>query len=100
MAILKKFNRLTEDEFVMIKGTQLAADMIQNKWYTDEPTVLDIIDKTSSGSYCVVKHLKGWLIYLQFGQDIMYAKQHLELAKKTEAPEIRSINIVDDYENT
>jgi hypothetical protein len=100
MSILKKFNRITEDEFALIKGTQLAADMIANKWWTDSMDVLDIIEQTTSGSYCTIKHLNGWLIYLQYGDDIMYAKQHLELAKNTTAPEIRSINILDDFQNT
>ena len=51
----EKFHRLTQDEFVLLKGTELAEKMLTNKWYTDCADVLDILDANATGGNGVIR---------------------------------------------
>lgn len=92
---LKKFNRLTEDEFVLLKGTEKMVNMITNKYYTDEYSLVEWLDENAISSFCVVKHLQGWILYLESPNDILNARQYCE-PQTEDAPPVHSINIVNE----
>ena len=92
---LKKFNRLTEDEFVLLKGTEKMVNMITNKYYTETYELIEWLDDNAIGNFCVVKHLKGWILYLEMLEDMLNARQLCE-PKTKDAPPIHSINIVNE----
>lgn len=93
--MIKKFNRLTEDEFVLLKGTDKMVMMITNKYYTDQYSLIEWLEDNATGSFCVVKHLQGWILYLESSSDIMNAQQFCEPVSEP-APAIHSVNIVDE----
>jgi|TARA_B110000305_G_scaffold49852_1_gene53886 hypothetical protein len=88
----EKFHRLTQDEFVLLKGTELAEKMLTNKWYTDCADVLDILDANATGTWCSVPYKGGWLLYLASVGDIILAKQYVQPGSEP-APAIQGINI-------
>jgi hypothetical protein len=92
---IKKFNRLTEDEFVLLKGTDKMVEMITNKYYTDSHELVDWLDENATGTFCVVKHNAGWILYLESANDIMSVRQYCE-PELVDAPPIHSINIVNE----
>ena len=92
---IKKFNSLTEDEFVLLKGTDKMVEMITNKYYTDSYELVEWLDENATGTFCVVKHNGGWILYLESANDIMSVRQYCE-PELEDAPPIHSINIVNE----
>jgi len=95
----EKFHRLTLDEFTLLKGTELMAQMLTNKWYTDSEDVIDLLDDHATGAWCAMKHGDGYLVYLSSVSDIMLARQYVT-PETVPAPAITSINIADEFTNT
>lgn len=95
MTTFKKFNRLTEDEFVLLKGTERMSTMISNKWFCDD-RVVDFLAENAVGQWCAIRHREGFIVYLESPHDIMQARQFAD-PDNVSAPPIHSINIVDEY---
>jgi hypothetical protein len=91
----EKFHRLTQDEFVLLKGTELAEKMLTNKWFTDCADVLDLLDEHATGSWCAVPYNGGFLVYLASVGDILLERQYVQ-PDIDPAPPIHSINIVNE----
>lgn len=91
MAFFKKFNRLTKDEFVMLQGTELMANMISNKWYACDQ-VIDHMENHATGKWCAIPFHDGYIIYFENQFDIQMVNAMLEPVN-TPAPDIHSINI-------
>lgn len=94
---LKKFNRLTESEFVLLKGTDKMVNMITNKYYTEDYSIIEWLDEHSIGSFCIVKHQEGWILYMEMPEDVNNIRQYCQ-PEVIEAPAVHSINITDGTE--
>jgi len=88
----EKFHGLTQDEFVLLKGTELAEKMLTNKWFTDCPEVIELLDAHATGTWCAVPYRDGYLMYLASVGDIILAKQYVDPGSEP-APAIQGINI-------
>ena len=98
--MFKRFNKLTESEFTALAGTDKFANMISNKFVTDDFNICEWLYDNSLGQYCVIKDMGNqWIIYFESKEDIalLYANFN---PKDPDAPSINKINIVDDFENT
>jgi hypothetical protein len=95
----EKFHRLTQDEFVLLKGTELAEKMLTNKWFTDCGAVIDVLDEYATGTWCAVSYNGGWLLYLASVGDIILAKQCVYTDPEP-APPILGVDINIGYDNT
>ena len=96
--VIKRYNRLTQDEFLLLKGTEKLAVMISNKFKTHDFDVVEWLDDNSMGQFCVIKQDldKSWLIYFESSEDIAMVLQNFT-PKEPDAPSIHSINIVDEF---
>ena len=99
MNIMKRFNRLTQDEFMLLKGTEKLAVMISNKFKTYNFDVVEWLEENSVGQFCVIKQDldKSWLIYFERSEDIALVYANFT-PKEPEAPPVHKINIVDEFE--
>ena len=99
--MISRFNRLTQDEFLLLKGTDKIANMIGNKFKTYDFDVVEFLEENSMGQFCVIKQDmdKSRLIYFESTEDIAMVLRNYT-PKEPEAPSINKINIVDDFENT
>lgn len=99
MNIMKRFNRLTQDEFLLLKGTEKLATMISNKFKTYDFDVVEWLEENSLGQFCVVRQDldKSWLIYFEHQEDIALVYSNFT-PKEPEAPPVHKINIVDEFE--
>ena len=72
MNIMKRFNRLTQDESLLLKGTEKLATMISNKFKTYDFDVVEWLEENLLGQFCVVRQDldKSWLIYFEHQEDI------------------------------
>lgn len=96
--VIKRYNRLTQDEFLLLKGTEKLAVMISNKFKTRDFDVVEWLDDNSMGQFCVIKQDldKSWLIYFESSEDIAMVLQNFT-PKEPDAPAIHNINIVDEF---
>lgn len=94
----KRFNRLTSDEFLLLQGTEKMSAMISNKWFGDAD-VLSFLDSNAMKQWCAIKHGDGFIIYFESVEDVRSVQHMLNALNEPEdsyAPEILSINIVDE----
>ena len=96
--VIKRYNRLTQDEFLLLKGTEKLAVMISNKFKTYDFDVVEWLDENSMGQFCVIQQKldKSWLIYFESSEDIAMVL-HNFTPKQPKAPGIHKINIVDEF---
>tara|TARA_Y100000385_G_scaffold116437_1_gene121135 strand:+ start:1099 stop:1392 length:294 start_codon:yes stop_codon:yes gene_type:complete len=93
--IFKRFFRLTQDEFVLLQGTEKMQTMLSNKWFTDSHEVVEFLEEHATGSFCAVPYNDGFILYLESVGDVLSARQISEPESEL-APAIHSINIVDE----
>mgnify|MGYP003319143141 CR=1 FL=1 len=63
--MIRRFNKLTEAEFTALSGTDKFANMISNKFVTDDFEVCDWLFENSIGQYCALKDGPQWIIYFE-----------------------------------
>ena len=98
--MFKRFNKLTESEFTALAGTDKFANMISNKFVTDDFNICEWLYDNSLGQYCVIKDMGNqWIIYFESKEDIALLYANFT-PKDPDAPSINKINIVDDFKNT
>jgi len=90
----KRFNKLTEDEFVLLKGTEKLAEMLSNKFYTDDTSAIDWLEENAMWQWCCVSHGPGYILYFESAEDAHLLNQHLNSSNTSSEPPIHSINIV------
>jgi hypothetical protein len=98
MENLFRYNRLTESEFMLLKGTDKMSRMLSNKFKTRNFDVVEWLEENSIAQYCVIKQDmdKSWLIYFDALEDAHLVMSNFA-PEEPEAPEIRKINIVDEF---
>lgn len=96
--MIERYNRLTESEFLLLKGTDKMAQMISNKFFTRNFDVIEYLEGNSLGQFCVIKDdlKQGWLIYVESLEDIQLVVANLT-PKDPDAAPIHKINIVDEF---
>ena len=92
----KRFNKLTQDEFILMQGSEKITQMIGNKYYTDDTDVIDFLEEHAIGQWCPIKHRKGFIIYFESTEDVTIVRQYLE-PNSIGAPPVHSINIAHEY---
>ena len=97
---LTKFNRLTQDEFMLLQGTDKMANMISNKWLADADA-LDVLVEHAIGQWCSIPHGSEFIVYFDNPYDATILQDlNLTQPEGGVVPDIQSINIVDDFPNT
>tara|TARA_B100000927_G_C16364343_1_gene428825 strand:+ start:568 stop:864 length:297 start_codon:yes stop_codon:yes gene_type:complete len=96
--MITRYNKLTQDEFLLLKGTEKIANMIGNKFKTHDFDVVEFLEQNSMGQFCVIKQEldKSWLIYFESSEDIAMVLQNFT-PKQPDAPAVHNINIVDEF---
>jgi len=90
----RRFNRLTEDEIVLLKGTEKLASMLSNKFYTDDPDVVRHLEQSAICQWCCIVHGEGYILYFESLEDAHLANQYSNGSDTVSQPPIHSINIV------
>jgi hypothetical protein len=98
--MIKRFNKLTEAEFTALSGTDKFANMISNKFVTDDFQVCDWLFENSIGQYCALKDGPQWIIYFESIDDVQRVLTTFDTPHKEDAPAIHTINIADEFKNT
>ena len=79
--MITRYNKLTQDEFLLLKGTEKIANMIGNKFKTHDFDVVEFLEQNSMGQFCVIKQEldKSWLIYFESSEDLeaLFRQGHL-----------------------
>lgn len=96
--MIERYNRLTESEFLLLKGTEKMSTMISNKFFTTDFDVVEYLEDNSLGQFCVIKNdvKGGWIIYFETIEDVQLAMANLT-PKEPDAEPIHRINIVDEF---
>ena len=95
--MVKRFNKLTESEFTALAGTDKFANMISNKFVTDDFNICEWLYDNALGQYCVIKDMGNqWIIYFESKEDIARIHAHLS-TPLTEAPPVNTINIQEEF---
>jgi hypothetical protein len=96
--MIERYNRLTESEFLLLKGTEKMSTMISNKFFTADFDVIEYLEDNSLGQFCVIKNdvKGGWIIYFETLEDVQLAMANLT-PKEPDAAPIHKINIVDEF---
>ena len=95
--MFKRFNKLTESEFTALSGTDKFANMISNKFVTDDFNICEWLYDNALGQYCVIKDMGNqWIIYFESKEDIARIHAHLS-TPLTEAPPVNTINIQEEF---
>lgn len=96
--MITRYNKLTQDEFLLLKGTEKIANMIGNKFKTHDFDVVEFLEQNSMAQFCVIKQEvdKSWLIYFESSEDIAMVLQNFT-PKQPDAPAVHNINIVDEF---
>ena len=95
--MFKRFNKLTESEFTALAGTDKFANMISNKFVTDDFDICEWLYDNALGQYCVIKDMGNqWIIYFESQEDIARIHAHLD-TPLTEAPPVNTINIQEEF---
>ena len=95
--MFKRFNKLTESEFTASAGTDKFANMISNKFVTDDFNICEWLYDNALGQYCVIKDMGNqWIIYFESKEDIARIHAHLS-TPLTEAPPVNTINIQEEF---
>tara|TARA_B100001996_G_scaffold298666_1_gene239046 strand:- start:923 stop:1231 length:309 start_codon:yes stop_codon:yes gene_type:complete len=99
--IIRKFNKLTETEFMALAGSDKFANMISNKFVTNNVDVLEWLFDNTIGQYCVVKDMGNqWIMYFESQDDIQRVLMQFNTPHNEDAPAIHTINIADEFKNT
>ena len=99
--MIRRFNKLTEAEFTALTGTEKFANMLSNKFLTDDFNVCEWLYDNAIGQYCVLKDMgEQWIIYFESGDDVARVLQAFDTPHKQDAPAIHTINIADEFKNT
>jgi hypothetical protein len=95
--MISRYNKLTETEFILLKGTDKIATMLSNKFVVTDYDVVHYLEQHAMGQFCVVvnERSKSWIIYFEQLSDVLYAEQYFA-PKQQEAPPIHTINIVNE----
>lgn len=95
--MIKRYNKLTEAEFLLLKGTDKMAAMLSNKYVVNDYDVVHHLEQHAMGQFCVIINERGksWIIYFEQFSDVLYAEQFFA-PKQPEAPPVHTINIVNE----
>lgn len=96
--IIKRFNKLTEAEFTALSGTDKFANMVSNKFVTDDFAVCDWLYENSIGQYCALKDGPQWILYIESTDDVQRVLIQFDSPQVPTAPAIERINIADDFQ--
>ena len=94
---IKRFNKLTQDEFLLMQGTEKLTQMISNKFYTEDSSVLDFIEESALWQWCAIRHGQGFILYFENLEDANRAIQYSLEPNTPSEPPIHSINIVHEH---
>ncbi len=94
--MFKRYNKLTEAEFTALSGTDKFANMISNKFVTDDFEICEWLYDNSLGQYCVIKDGPQWIIYFESKEDVARIFAHLD-TPIAEAPPVSTINIQQEF---
>jgi hypothetical protein len=99
--MIRRFNKITEAEFTALAGTEKFANMLSNKFLTDDFNVCEWLYDNAIGQYCVLKDMgEQWIIYFDSTDDVARVLQAFDTPHKQDAPAIHTINIADEFKNT
>ena len=90
---IKRFNKLTQDEFLLMQGTETMTQMISKKFYTEDTDAIDWLEENAICQWCCVKHGPGFILYFESLDDANLLNQVMRSNTPSEPP-IHSINIV------
>ena len=97
--MIRRFNKITEAEFTSLAGTEKFANMLSNKFMTDDWEVCEWLYDNAIGQYCVLKEMgEQWIIYFESTDDVQRVLMQFDSPQVPTAPAIQRINIADDFQ--
>ena len=94
--MITRYNKLTQDEFLLLKGTEKIANMIGNKFKTHDFDVVEFLEQNSMGQFCVIKQEldKSWLIYFESSVTNLDDKDICDKRKKILTPQRKQNSVL------
>ena len=97
--MIRRFNKITEAEFTALTGTEKFANMLSNKFMTDDWEVCEWLYDNAIGQYCVLKDMgEQWIIYFESTDDVQRVLMQFDSPQVPTAPALVRINIAYDFQ--